>query len=342
MKAHRLLVSLLLTAGWSVALAQTKVDLRTQSKSIDFSGASLTKPARSAGTLPPTCSAGELFYLSSGPLYSCSSINNWVKVGTVSGSTNPGDCARFDANGNLVDGGAACGGGPNFQQAFIGATSVTLLHNLNSTAVVFACFDNSTPPLWILPKSVTLTNPNTLTVTFPSAQTGSCVVNANGAGGTPNFQQVFTNANSVTLAHNLNSTGVVFACFDNSTPPLWILPKSVAVTNANTLTVTFASAQSGSCAVNATGGSSLPAFLMASASLSFGPIAQAACAELTFPLNGANPGDTVAPGWPATLAPGLAGTMIASAANTVAVELCNLSGATLTPLAQTFRATVIH
>jgi hypothetical protein len=269
MKAHGFLVGWLLIAGWSGALAQTKVDLRTQGKSIDFTGASLTKPARSAASLPGTCSAGELFYLSSGPLYSCSSTNNWVKMGTVSGNTNPGDCARFDANGNVVDGGAACGGGPNFQQAFASATSVT-------------------------------------------------------------------------LTHNLNSTGIVFACFDNSTPPLWILPKSAALTNANTLTVNFASAQSGSCAVNATGGSTEPAFLMGSASLSFGPIAQAACAQLTFTLTGANPGDSIVPGWPATLETGLTGTMIATSANIIAVRLCNLSGATLDPATQTFKATVIH
>jgi len=268
MKAQGFLVGWLLTAAWSGALAQTQVDLRTQSKSVDFTAASLTKPARSGASLPSTCSAGEMFFLN-GVLYSCTTANNWAKLGTVSGTTTSGDCARFDANGNVVDGGAACGGGPNFQQSFTSATSVT-------------------------------------------------------------------------LAHNLNSTGIVFACFDNSTPPLWILPKSVALTNANTLTVTFASAQSGSCVVNANGASTSPTFLVGSASLSFGAIAQAACAQLTFTLTGANPGDTIAPGWPATLAAGLTGTMIATSANTVTVELCNLSGATLTPAAQTFKATVIH
>src|SRR5579864_6884661 len=280
MKAHRLLVVWLLAVGGRGVLAQTKVDLRTQSKSIDFSGASLTKPARTAATLPGTCSSGELFYLSSGPLYSCSSTNNWVRMGTVSGNTNSGDCARFDVNGNVVDGGSACGGGgPNFQQTFTSVTSVTLTHNLNSTGIVFACFDNSTPPLWILPKSAAMTNANTLTVNFASAQSGSCVVNATGTGGAPNFQQAFASSTSVTQAHNLNSTSVVFACFDNSTPPLWILPKSAALTNANTLTVSFAASQSGSCSVNATGASPQPAFLMGSASLSFGAIAQASCAQ---------------------------------------------------------------
>jgi len=265
MKAHRFLV---IAAGVAGMMAQTKLDLRTQSKSVDFSGASLTKPARSGASLPGTCSAGEMFFLN-GLLYSCTATNNWAKLGTVSGSTTSGDCARFDANGNVVDGGSACGGAAN-------------------------------------------------------------------------FQQTFTSATSVTLAHNLNSTAVVFVCFDNSTPPLWILPKSVAVTNSNTLTVGFASAQSGSCVVNASGGSGSPTFLAGSGSLSFGAINQAACAQLTFTLTGANAGDSIAPGWPATLEAGLAGTMVVTSANTIAVRLCNLSGATLDPATQTFKATVIH
>jgi hypothetical protein len=273
MKAHRVLVSWILAGG---AMAQTQVDLRTQSKSVDFSAASLTRPARTGTSLPGTCLAGEMFYLSNAvpnpSVYYCAATNSWAKLGTVTGGVTSGDCTRFDANGNIVDSGAACGGQ-----------------------------------------------------------------------GQANFQQAFSSATSVNLAHNLNSSAIVFACFDNSTPPLWILPKSVALTNANTLTVTFASSQSGSCIVNASGGGGgLPAFLSGSAQLTFGSIAQAACAQLSFSLTGANPGDVVAPGWPATLETGLMGSMIASASNTVVVRLCNLSGASVTPAVQTFKATVIH
>ena len=177
-----------------------------------------------------------------------------------------------------------------------------------------------------------------------------------------NFRQAFTNVTSVTLAHSLNTFGVVFACFDNSAPPLWILPKSAALTDANTLTVTFASPQSGSCVASATGGgnytagtganvtgstisvdkTSVPTYLTSSASLAFGSIAQGACAQLTFTLTGASPGDSVAPGWPGTIEAGLAGTMLVSATNTVAVRLCNMSGGALTPANQTFRATVVR
>ena len=56
---------------------------------------------------------------------------------------------------------------------------------------------------------------------------------------------------------------------------------------------------------------------------------------------GAATGDSIAPGWPATLESGLTGSMLVSASNAVVVRLCNLSGATLTPAAQSFRATVL-
>ena len=160
--------------------------------------------------------------------------------------------------------------------------------------------------------------------------------------GAANFRQTFTSVTSVTLSHSLNTFGILFNCFDNSTPALWILPKSASLTDANTLTVTFASAQSGSCVVNATGAGTAYTYLTATSSLSFGSIAQASCAQLTFALTGANPGDSIAPGWPSSIEAGLAGSMFVSASDTVTVRLCNLSGSSLTPAAQTFRASIIR
>jgi hypothetical protein len=64
---------------------------------------------------------------------------------------------------------------------------------------------------------------------------------------------------------------------------------------------------------------------------------------MAFALTGAATGDSIAPGWPSTLEAGLAGTMRVSAPNTVEVQLCNLTGATMTPAAgQTFRATIVR
>ena len=43
------------------APGQTLVDLRTQTKDVDFSGANTTKPFKSGTLLPGTCGVGEAF-----------------------------------------------------------------------------------------------------------------------------------------------------------------------------------------------------------------------------------------------------------------------------------------
>lgn len=61
---------------------QTMVDLRTQSKSIDFSGANATKPFKSGTVLPSICAVGEIFYkldaTAGANLYGCTSANAWT------------------------------------------------------------------------------------------------------------------------------------------------------------------------------------------------------------------------------------------------------------------------
>jgi hypothetical protein len=61
---------------------QTLVDLRTQSKSVDFSGASTTKPFKAGTALPATCSVAEAFYQTNAPaglnLYGCTAVNSWT------------------------------------------------------------------------------------------------------------------------------------------------------------------------------------------------------------------------------------------------------------------------
>ena len=66
---------------------QTKVDLRTQSKSVDFSAATATKPARMGATLPATCGQGEFFFLNSATagqnVYGCAATNTWALEGAA-------------------------------------------------------------------------------------------------------------------------------------------------------------------------------------------------------------------------------------------------------------------
>lgn len=86
----------------------------------------------------------------------------------------------------------------------------------------------------------------------------------------------------------------------------------------------------------------VPTYLASAAVLDFASIAPSACAESTLSVPGAAAGDSVAPGWPASLESGLIGMMRISGSNTVAVRVCNFSGTTVDPAAATFRATVVR
>ncbi len=74
----------LLVAVLGNARAQTRVDLRTQAKSIDFSGVP-TKPFQIGAGLPANCSVGEAFFKTGETpgqnLYSCTAANVWTRVG---------------------------------------------------------------------------------------------------------------------------------------------------------------------------------------------------------------------------------------------------------------------
>jgi len=77
------------TCAWLLPLAlaglqaypQTQVNLRTQSRDIDFAGASSTRPLKTGTSLPATCQPGELFFRTDAPagsnLYGCTSLNVW-------------------------------------------------------------------------------------------------------------------------------------------------------------------------------------------------------------------------------------------------------------------------
>jgi hypothetical protein len=60
MRYRQAFLASILLAG--TARGQTLVDLKTQSKSVDFTGATTTKPFKSGTVLPATCTVGEAFY----------------------------------------------------------------------------------------------------------------------------------------------------------------------------------------------------------------------------------------------------------------------------------------
>jgi hypothetical protein len=84
-----------------VANGQTLVDLRTQSKSVDFSGANSTKPFQSGTVLPATCLVDQAFFETNAPaglnLYGCTAVNSWtlLSAGILTGDvTGPANATR--------------------------------------------------------------------------------------------------------------------------------------------------------------------------------------------------------------------------------------------------------
>ena len=78
-------VGLFWVALCSIPLAaQTQVDLRTQSKNVDFQAAAFTKPLKSGAVLPFTCTQAELFFLTSASpgtnVYGCPN-GSWISEG---------------------------------------------------------------------------------------------------------------------------------------------------------------------------------------------------------------------------------------------------------------------
>jgi hypothetical protein len=83
--------------GWYLAAGQTtKVDLQNQTRGVDFSAATSTKPAKTGTALPSVCSTGEAYVLTTAVagsnLYICTATNTWsVQAGQPgpSGPTGP-------------------------------------------------------------------------------------------------------------------------------------------------------------------------------------------------------------------------------------------------------------
>lgn len=96
------------------------------------------------------------------------------------GATSSGDCAQYDAAGNLISAGGPCGGRENFSQAFAESTNVLLTHNLGTLNVLVECFDQLDAK--VEPGGVSIPNVNTAVVAFAVPQTGRCVVSGTASG----------------------------------------------------------------------------------------------------------------------------------------------------------------
>lgn len=115
------------------------------------------------------------------------------------GATASGECAQYDAAGNLISSGGPCGGRENYSQSFAESTSVVLTHNLGTLNVLVECFDQL--DVKVEPGGVTIPNVNTAVVAFAVPQTGRCVASgtaSGSAGGTGAVASVFGRTGAVT------------------------------------------------------------------------------------------------------------------------------------------------
>jgi len=202
----RLVAGCLLAFGMN---GQSRIDLANQGRNPDFSGFPMTKPARVVTALPASCQSGEAVVLGTGTggLYVCSAAGAWVAAAAhghavtdlsgVSGlhgsgsqlqafsgtAVQNGDCAEYDAAGNLRGSGRPCSVAvPNAATAFATQTLVEIAHNQGTANVLVKCYDLA--KLEIVPDQVLVVDLNTVRVSFGVAQSGSCVLNTiNGGGG---------------------------------------------------------------------------------------------------------------------------------------------------------------
>jgi hypothetical protein len=83
--AGNVFLAVALAALPAIGMAQTRIDLRTQAKSVDFSSAASTSPSATGTTLPATCTAGQTFIKTSALLgqnwYICTAANQWTVQG---------------------------------------------------------------------------------------------------------------------------------------------------------------------------------------------------------------------------------------------------------------------
>ena len=214
---------------------QTLVDVRTQSKSVDFSAAGSTKPMQTGSSLPSICAVGQFFFLTTAPagsnVYACNPANTWAVEGGSLVSAGPAN-EVLSSNGTNMQWAALGGdvsGAPN------GITVNGLQgRNLSGTA----------------PSSGQVLQWNAAASQWQPApaQAG-------------NSSYTFAAQVSITIpgsVHQFGTANLVVDCYDNSTPPQRVEPDKIQISPTTyNVTVNFSTAQTGYCVVNGAGTASV-------------------------------------------------------------------------------------
>ncbi len=322
MKSSLFRVTLIVFLLAASAAGQTQIDLRTQGKDIDFSGASSTKPIQTGASLPAMCALGQTFLLTNATmgqnLYVCTAANVWTRQGGAAAVSQLADFAVTWTSPTVLTIGANCGPSTPCNLR-LGSTVYSFTQGCTATISggVGAAYVYFTP-------AGALTVGHNLTV---STSAGCAALS-----GVTNFP-----AGSIPLATwNASVTGNWDA--SGGLDYRAMLAASPVVTSTGLLSV-------GSLAATTLSVDSgvVPTYLTATVVLNFPSIPNGACAaDLSFTLAGAAVNDGIAAGLPSALEAGLVATMRVSAPNTISVRVCNFSGSALDPASATYRATIVR
>lgn len=230
----KIALNLLLGAVLAAAAgeSQTQIDLRTQSKSVDFSGAGSTKPMKSGASLPSSCGAGEFFFLTSAPagsnVYACNPANTWI----VEGNSLAVDAGTINkvvsSNGTIIQwfalGGDISGAPNGVTVGKVQGRSVGNAAPSDGQVLKWNAADNQWEPA--------------------PGQTG-------------NSSYVFVSQSSLTIpgsVHQFATANLIADCYDSSAPPKRVEADSIQVNTVTfDVTINFSVAQSGYCVVNGGG-----------------------------------------------------------------------------------------
>jgi len=186
----------------SVTLTATSPDTITWAGSTTGAGGSVTLPAGSKYTVT-TDAAGKL-YVSGRDVQ-----GNGVKTQLSTGSTTTNNCVKFDANGNTVDAGSACGGTftPALPNYIAGNTYLAQPYVALSTGGAFGNTNATWMPLYVN-KTLTLSAIGSKLITADSGQNCQfAIYAANATTNKPTGSALASTANiSTTSAGNISGS----------------------------------------------------------------------------------------------------------------------------------------
>ncbi len=132
----------------------------------------------------------------------------------------------------------------SYTTSWVAQTSVTVTHNLGTENVFVQVTDASGNI--VIPEDIDITSGTALTLAFGAAFTGSVLVVALQQG-VRQFNASWSAQTTVVISHGLGTTAVIVQVYDGSGNQ--VIPQTVEITNANTVTLTFGASFTGSAVV---------------------------------------------------------------------------------------------